>query len=119
MMLKGIETVARPDAVEKAEALMRRCGNAVEADGKTIVTRPMGPLADLFEIWVDRPIFDASAVKVPSLVIYGESDLLADRKLAKELPQASEVVIPQATHWVPFEDGRKALHEAVRSYLLQ
>ena len=66
MMLKGIETVARPDAVEKAEALMRRCGNAVEADGKTIVTRPMGPLADLFEIWVDRPIFDFSAVKVPS-----------------------------------------------------
>lgn len=119
MMLKGIESVARPDAVEKAEALMRRCGNAVEVDGKTVVTRPMGPLADLFEIWIDRPIFDASAIKVPTLVIYGEADLFADRNLAKELPRGSEVIIPHATHWVPFEDGRKALHETVRSYLLQ
>jgi pimeloyl-ACP methyl ester carboxylesterase len=119
MMLKGIETVAKPDAVEKAEALMRRCGNAVDVDGKAIVTRPMGPLADLFEIWLDRPIFDASAIKVPTLVVYGDADLFADRKLAKALPQGSEQVLPRATHWVPFEDGRTALYEAVRSYLLR
>lgn len=79
----------------------------------------MGPLADLFEIWLDRPIFDAGAIKLPTLVVYGDADLFADRKLAKELPQGSEVIIPRATHWVPFEDGRKALYDAGRSYLLQ
>jgi len=117
MMLKGIELVALPDGVEKAEALMRRCGNAMDFAGKTIVTRPMGPLADLFEIWLDRPIFEASAVKVPTLVVYGDADLFADRKLAKQLPESIEVVIPRATHWVPFEAGRTTLYEAVRKYL--
>lgn len=54
----------------------------------------MGPLADLFEIWLDRLIFEASAVNVPPLVVHGDADLFADRKLAKELPQVSEVGIP-------------------------
>ena len=107
MMLKGIEGVASPDAVQKAEALMHRCGNVVEIDGKMLVTRPMGPLQDLFEIWVNRPIFDPTRIKVPTLVLRGDHDIFADAQLAPKIPRAQEVVVPDATHWGPFEKGSR------------
>ena len=117
MMLKGREDIASPDAIAKAEALMRRCGNAQTIDGKEIVVRPMGPLADLFEIWSNRPLYDASRVSTPTLVVAGDRDVFADRALAWKLPHATDFVIPDATHWVPFETKRDVLFRATREFL--
>ena len=117
MMLKGIEDVASADAVDKAEALMRRCGNAVTVGGKTLVVRPMGPLEDLFAIWSNRPIFDPAAIKAPTLVVRGDADLFADKALAAKIPNGREVVVARATHWAPFESGRSMLYRAVAGFL--
>ena len=43
------------------------------------------------------------------MVIRGDLDLFADKALARKLPQAREVVIANATHWLPYEANRAAL----------
>jgi pimeloyl-ACP methyl ester carboxylesterase len=117
-MMRGEgEDLASLDAVEKAETLIRRCGNAEKVDGKEFVSRPMGPLVDLFEIWSNRPIYDASRVRVPTLVISGDRDVFADRDLPKKLPNATGLVIKDATHWLPFEKNRESLFRATREFL--
>lgn len=119
-MMRGWRAdLASLDAVKKAESLMRRCGNAEKVDGKEFVRRPMGPLADLFEIWSNRPIYDASQVRVPTLVIAGDRDVYADLDLPKKLPNATGLVIRDATHWLPFEKNRESLFRATREFLKQ
>ncbi|PGE83298.1 alpha/beta hydrolase, partial [Bacillus pseudomycoides] len=71
-----------------------------------IIRRPMGPLEDLYSIWNNRPLYDASQITSPVLVIYGEDDLFADRDMLSKLTgtkQKKEVVIPNATHWAVYE----------------
>ncbi len=66
----------------------------------------MGPLEDLYSIWNNRPLYDASQITSPVLVIYGEDDLFADRDMLSKLTGAKhkkEVVIPDATHWAVYE----------------
>jgi pimeloyl-ACP methyl ester carboxylesterase len=117
MMRQGTNDLASREAVEEAESLMRRCGNAENVNGEEFVSRPMGPLADLFEIWSNRPIYDASQISVPTLVIAGDRDVYADRDLPKKLPNATGLVIRDATHWLPFEKNRESLFRATREFL--
>lgn len=84
------------------------------------VRRPMGPLVDLYHIWSDQPIFDASLIEAPVLVIRGDSDFFAEPGLAEKLtssPDAREVVIPDATHWVIYETGGEQLFSITAAFL--
>ncbi|MFD3449280.1 alpha/beta hydrolase [Microbacteriaceae bacterium 4G12] len=76
------------------------------------IRRPMGPLEDLYSIWKNKPLYDASKITAPVLVIYGKDDLFADHEMMAKLTgakQKKEVVIPDATHWVIYEKHRDTL----------
>jgi len=117
MMLKGSSGLVDAETIAKVQALAERCGHADPAATPKIVVRPMGPLADLFEIWNDRPIYEAARVKVPTLVIRGDRDLFADKELAVKIPGAQEAVVLDATHWGPYERNRDNFLAATRRFL--
>jgi pimeloyl-ACP methyl ester carboxylesterase len=75
------------------------------------IRRPMGPLVDLFDIWNNRPLYDATKIKAPTLVIYGRLDIFAEVGLATKLTgskAASEIAIPEATHWFSTRKAARA-----------
>lgn len=84
------------------------------------VRQPTGPLVDLHSIWRNKPIYDAGAVKAPTLIVRGDRDLFADKGLVDKLTGAAsrkEVVIENATHWVLYEKKRAELIAAVDAFL--
>lgn len=117
MMLGDRHDLADDATIAQVEALAERCsvGHPQYAQGFTI--RPMGPLQDLFEIWTRRPIYDPARVIAPTLVIRGDRDVFADPALAGKLPKGRELVIDDATHWLPFERNRDTLFDATRRFL--
>lgn len=117
MMLKGSSGLVDAETIAKVQALAERCGHADPAATPKIVVRPMGPLADLFDIWSDHPIYEAAKVKVPTLVVRGDRDLFADKELAAKIPGAQEAVIQDATHWGPYERNRDRFIETTRAFL--
>lgn len=117
MMLRGTEGLVDEATIARVQALAERCGHTDPAATPRVVTRPMGPLADLFEIWSDRPIYEGRQVGAPTLVIRGDRDLFADRRLASEIPGATERVVVDATHWVPYERHRDQVLTATRQFL--
>jgi len=118
MMLKGSSGLVDEPTIARVQALAERCGHTDEAATPKIVTRPMGPLADLFEIWRNHPIYDASAVKAPTLVIRGDRDIFADQGLAAKIPGAQEKIVVDATHWAPYERNRDQILDAARRFFL-
>jgi len=117
MMLKGSTGLVDETTIARVQTLAERCGHADESAPSKIVTRPMGPLADLFDIWRDHPIYDAAAVKMPTLVIRGDRDLFADPGLAAKIPGAQEKFIIDATHWGPYERNRGDIISAAERFL--
>ncbi|QDX95405.1 alpha/beta fold hydrolase [Brevibacillus laterosporus] len=87
---------------------------------KGAVRRPFGPLEDLFSIWSNKPLYDASKISVPTLVIYGKDDLFADQGMLNKLTgtqEKKEVVIPDATHWAIYEKNRDTLMQETLKFL--
>jgi len=118
MMLKGSSGLVDEGTIARVQALAERCGHTDQSAIPKIVTRPMGPLADLFEIWRNHPIYDARAVKAPTLVIRGDRDIFADRGLAAKIPGAQETIVVEATHWGPYERNRDKILSAARRFLV-
>jgi len=84
------------------------------------IRRAMGPMVDLYSIWIDKPIYDASKITAPVLVIAGDSDSFADPSLFCSLtnsPDRREVTIPDATHWVLYERNRDVLLSETQKFL--
>ena len=79
-----------------------------DADAKQIKA-PNGVLVDIWEIFHDRPVYDASKIDVPTLVIRGDDDPTSTdadaRGLYGELSSATKryVVIGDGTHFVCME----------------
>lgn len=117
MMLKGSSGLVDEPTIARVQALAERCGHTNASASPKIVIRPMGPLADLFEIWRNHPIYDASAVKTPTLVIRGDRDMFADQGLAAKIPGAQERIIADATHWGPYERNRDHIIDAAERFL--
>lgn len=71
------------------------------------IRRAMGPMVDLYEIWSGRPVFDASLIKAPTLIIRGDHDTFSnDPGFMSSLinaPIKRYVELPQATHWALYE----------------
>lgn len=117
MMLKGSAGLVDEATIAQVQALAERCGHTDENASPKIVTRPMGPLADLFEIWRNHPIYDAAAINVPTLVIRGDRDIFADQSLVSKIPGAKEAIVAEATHWGPYERNRDQILSAARRFL--
>jgi len=117
MMLADRKDIVDAATIEAIAALAERCSAGAPDAAPGFTVRPMGPLQDLFEIWSNRPIYDAAQVRVPVLVIRGDRDVFADKALASKLPRAKELVIPDATHWLPYEKNRTEFVRALAEFL--
>lgn len=87
---------------------------------KGSLRRAMGPMKDLFEIWNERPVFDITKVTKDTLVIYGNQDMFADKKLFQKLINAKskkEIVIKNATHWIFYEKNRFEFYNGIINFL--
>ena len=109
MMLQGRTDLVDDRTVRSVEDLAEQCSAGAPGASSGLTLRPMGPMQDLFEIWSDRPVYDASQVKTRTLVVRADLDLFADVGLVHKLPNAREVVIKDATHWLPYEKNRSIL----------
>ncbi|HET9623781.1 MAG TPA: alpha/beta hydrolase [Kofleriaceae bacterium] len=85
---------------------------------------PNGVLEDSFYQATGRPLYNASSIYVPTLLIAGQYDtwsFAADREgLMRDLvnaPVKKSVVIPDATHFVLFEKHRFELFTAIDGFL--
>ncbi|TDT72059.1 pimeloyl-ACP methyl ester carboxylesterase [Allofrancisella inopinata] len=82
--------------------------------------RPMGPMKDLYSIWNGIPVYDISKLTTPTLVIYGDQDLFADRELYEKLVNVKikqKVEIKHATHWLIYEKTRDQFIQNVLNFL--
>lgn len=72
-----------------------------------------------------EPLFDAGSIKVPTLVIRGDSDTLASREDNKQLVEdlgsavKQYVEIEQAGHLIQFERNNTALYRSIATFLEQ
>lgn len=85
---------------------------------------PNGVLVDVYYIFTNHPIYDASSLRVPVLIIRGANDLESADPDAKGLfdrlvnsPRKRYVVIGDATHLVNLEKNRDQLFEEVQLFL--
>ena len=96
---------------------------ATEPKGAEVVRAPNGILVDVWEIRNARPIYDASLIEVPTLVIRGDMDRNSTHAdafgLFKKLGAAekSYVVIGNATHYVSLEKRAPRLIQQVQAFL--
>jgi pimeloyl-ACP methyl ester carboxylesterase len=122
------KTVARDPRVAKAYEEAALASDPLSVSRKAPAFRsPNGCLEDSFYVATGRKLWDASLIRVPTLVIVSERDFWSrqqDRKaLAEELvraPRVKVVVIPGATHFVHMERperGRDRLLGEVASFV--
>jgi pimeloyl-ACP methyl ester carboxylesterase len=96
---------------------------ATEPEGAKAVRAPNGVLVDLWEIFHARPVYDASAIQVPTLIIRGEADQDSTHGdafgLFEKLGAANKlyVVIGNGTHFVSLEKQAPALIREVQAFL--
>lgn len=110
-----------------SEGVMEKVGKVYTSSDPTSgqredngVRRPMGPLVDLYYIWTNRPLYDLSKVKAPTLVIRGAADFMAEKGVLRKLTGTKvkkEVVIPDATHWALYEKSSRRLTDGVKEFL--
>lgn len=84
------------------------------------IRRPMGPMRDLFEIWNNHPIYNIKKLTNPTLVIYGDHDLFADKELYNKLSNVKfkkNIEIKNATHWLIYENSRNQFYNAIIHFL--
>jgi pimeloyl-ACP methyl ester carboxylesterase len=94
-----------------------------EPEGADAVLAPNGVLVDSWEMRHERPVYDASQIKVPTLVIRGDADrestqsdaLGVFEKLGSE--EKLYVTIGGATHFVCLEKKAPELIEQVQAFL--
>lgn len=111
MMMEGRDLVLPGMMAEVGRAFFMADGTSEERNPQAI-RQNTGPLIDLYSIWRNTPLFDASKIKSSTLVVRGEGDTFADPDLINALTGAKskkEVVIKNSTHWVLYEKHRDQL----------
>jgi pimeloyl-ACP methyl ester carboxylesterase len=87
------------------------------------VLTPSGPKMDIAASWAGQWLYDARAIKCPSLVVRGEWDSVSNDEDAATLMDAlgasvkEDVRISCATHLMHLELARVELHERVNEFL--
>jgi alpha-beta hydrolase superfamily lysophospholipase len=88
------------------------------------VLTPSGPKMDIAAAWSGQWLYDARAIKCPSLVVRGEWDSVSNDEDAATLidalgsPVKEDVRIPSATHLMHLETARVQLYDRVNEFLL-
>jgi pimeloyl-ACP methyl ester carboxylesterase len=108
-----------PDALEVYRAAMLASDpRSGELGGQ--VRYPAGRIADLLR---GNPQFDASKIKLPTLVIRGANDTFGStadsERLVEEIGSAAKkfVEIPGGSHMLPYERVNQAFFQAVQEFL--
>jgi pimeloyl-ACP methyl ester carboxylesterase len=86
---------------------------------------PNGPLVEVIQAWSEgRTLFDAAAIRAPTLVVVGAWDATTPPPMARDLQatlarttRARLVEVAEATHQLFLERRREQLFEAVRTFL--
>ena len=94
------------------------------SNGGTLLA-PAGVVADVIEYWAnDKPTYDPGDIRAPTLIIMGEWDHettpAQGREVFDRLTNAQDrwfVMIGRATHSMPLERQRDAMHKAVVNFL--
>ena len=110
--------IRSPEALAAVSAVFLGSDPSPPEPGR--VRRPIGPLVDLYEIWSSRPLYDAARIKAPTLIVRGAHDEFADPGFVDRLSgvcERHEVVVNDATHWLPYERNRDQLLSAVDGFL--
>lgn len=88
------------------------------------VKTPNGPIADIMAAWSGALAYDPSTIGSPVAVVRGEWDSLCTGADAAWLlaamtsaPEKADVEVPEATHLMHLEKGRKALYRAAGEFL--
>ena len=105
-------------------AAFLRSDSAATSRTPPAVRTPTGPVADIVALWNGRPLFDASRIVAPTLLVRGQWDSVCDDADAQRLLAAlgsadkADVRIERATHLMHLEQQRGALYDAVNRFLL-
>lgn len=84
---------------------------------------PNGPFEDLFYACSGQPLYDASAIRIPTLIVRGDSDTTATdsdaRRLLRDLGSRIKRyrTVSQGSHFVSFERSAPLLHEVCEKFL--
>jgi pimeloyl-ACP methyl ester carboxylesterase len=119
MMMAG-RPLATPASIEAVSKVFMTSDPTPGQHTPPTVRRAMGPMVDLYSIWSDKPIYDATKITAPVLVIRGKDDHFADPTLFCSLTSSHdrrEVVIPDATHWALYESHRDVLLSETQTFL--
>jgi pimeloyl-ACP methyl ester carboxylesterase len=87
------------------------------------VRAPNGVLVDVFEIFSNRPVYDAKAITVPTLIIRGADDPTATdddaRGLLARLGAADKSyrILPDGSHFISLEREGARIFDAVQEFL--
>ena len=86
---------------------------------------PAGPMADIAQLWSGHALYDASRIRVPTLLVRGAWDSVCDDRDAARLlhdfgdaATARDCVLAKGTHLMHLETGRIPLQRAVNEFLL-
>lgn len=114
-MMIGEKRVVTNEAVYAVQQIFLHSDPLSKKKNESI-RRSIGYLEDLYLIWNNRPLYDASQITSPVLVIYGENDWFAEKDMQSQLARTTrkkEVVIPNATHWMVYEKNCDVLFKEV------
>jgi pimeloyl-ACP methyl ester carboxylesterase len=119
MMMAG-RPLATPASIEAVRQVFLAADPTSGTRTPASVRRAMGPMVDLYSIWSEKPIYDATKITAPVLVIAGDADSFADPTLFCSLTNSRdrrEVTIPEATHWALYEKNRGVLLSETETFL--
>lgn len=118
MMTEANTTIASQDALDAVgKTYVSIDKHPIEKD---TVRRPMGPMKDLFLIWHKQALYPIHKITTPTLVIYGDQDIFADKHLFSQLTGAKnkkEMELKEATHWLIYEKTRSEFYNEVISFI--
>ena len=106
------------------EACLKEDPASAARDPKTF-RAPNGTLVDLFCAYTGRPVFDASQITVPTLLVRGDHDDTSSRigslKLFDQISAQTKsyVEVGNGAHFVILERQAPSVHGAVASFLSQ
>src|SRR5438067_488484 len=115
----------RDDSVVEALAVEERASDPTSDSRDPPSFRvPAGAVEDLFYTRIGRPLFNASSIYSPTLVVAGAADSVVPPEhreaLMRDLVHAAvkrEVIVPGATHVAQFDPRREELFRAVEAFL--
>ena len=121
MMMKGRDLVQPGIVADVGRAFFMADSTSYQRNPK-VIRQNMGPMIDLYNIWNNKPVFDAGKIKASTLVVRGDADSFADPDLINALTGAKnkkEVVIKNSTHWLLYEKHRDELLTIILEFLMK